>query len=172
VWFGRWQADAGARWDLDSLDYGGPATTVSRLPLLPGVLTYQEVAAGRVERVVHAGSPRISSTEFIWPARLTDGLSDDPDAPPMGVWMRLRADADLSGLGPQARVIAEGLQRYGLVLSDTSTYRFGLRGTADGRWDRDDLRTLGKFTPADFEVIDQAGLMVSPDSMAARQPGE
>lgn len=172
VWFGRWQADAGARWDLDSLEYGGPATTVSRLPLMAGVLTYQEVAAGRVEHVVYAGSPRISSTEFIWPARLTDGLSDDPDAPPMGAWLRLRADADLSGLGPQARVIAEGLQRYGLVLGDTSNQRFGLRGTADGRWDRNDLRTLGRFTPADFEVIDQAGLMVSPDSMAARQPGE
>lgn len=172
VWFGRWQADGGALWDLDSLEYGGPATTASRLPLLPGTLTFQEVAAGRVDHVVWAGSPRISSTEFVWPARMTDGLSDDPDAPPMGAWLRLRADADLRGLGPQATVVAEGLQRYGLLLSDTSNQRFGLRGTPDARWDRDDMRGLGRFTPADFEVVDHEGLMVSPDSMAARQPGE
>jgi hypothetical protein len=171
VWFGNWQADAGARWDLDSLALGGPATTASRLPLLPGALSYDEVAAGRVEHVVWAGSPRISSSRFVWPAMATDGLADDPDAPPMGTWLRLRADADLSGLGPQARVIAEGLQRYGLVLADTSNERFGLRGTADGRWDRADLATIGRFSPQDFEVVDQAGIMVSPDSMAARPAG-
>ena len=170
VWFGRWQADAGARWDLDSLDYGGPATTASRLPLLPGVLTYDEVAAGRVEHVVWAGAPWISSSRTIWPALATDGLADGADAPPMGAWLRLRADADLSGLGPQARVIAEGLQRHGLVLADTSNERFGLRGTADGRWDRVDLRTIGQLDAKDFEVVDQSGLMVAPDSMAARPP--
>ncbi|MEZ5350465.1 MAG: hypothetical protein R2714_14885 [Microthrixaceae bacterium] len=37
----------------------------------------------------------------------------------MGTWFRLRSDADLSGLGPQARVIAEALQEYGAVLMDT-----------------------------------------------------
>ena len=88
----------------------------------------------------------------------------------MGAWLRLRADADLSGLGPQARVIAEGLQRHGLVLADTSNERFGLRGTADGRWDRVDLRTIGQLDAKDFEVVDQSGLMVAKDSMAARPP--
>jgi hypothetical protein len=171
VWFGRWQADAGARWDLDSLQFGGPATTASRLPLLPGVLTYDEIVAGRVDHVVWAGSPDISSSRTVWPALATDGLSDSPDAPPMGAWLRLRADADLSGLGPQARVIAEGLQRHGMILTDTSNERFGLRGTPDGRWDRTDLRTIGQLTADDFEVVDQRGIMVAPDSMAARPAG-
>jgi hypothetical protein len=168
VWFGTWEADAGALWDLDSLDYGRWKTTVSGLPLLPGVLSYDEVAAGRVGHVVWAGAPTISSTRTVWPALDTDGLSDDPDAPPMGSWLRLRADADLSGLGPQSRVIAEGLQRYGIVLADTSGQRFGLRGTADGRWDTEDLRGMGRFTPADFEVVEHQSLMVAADSMAAR----
>ncbi len=171
VWFGRWEADSGALWDLTSLDYGRWSTMASGLPLLPGVLTYDEVAAGRVDHVVHAGSPLISSTRTIWPSLATDGLSDDPDAPPMGAWLRLRDDVDLSGFGPQARVIAEGLQRYGLLLSDTSSQRFGLRGTPDGRWDREDLRDIGTLTAADFDVVDQAGIMVAADSMAARPPG-
>jgi hypothetical protein len=170
VWFGRWQADAGAKWDLDSLALDGSSTTASGLPLLAGALSYDEVAAGEVGHVVWAGSPYISSSRFVWPARASDGLSDGPDAPPMGSWLRLRDDVDLSGLGPQARVIAAGLQRYGLMLADSSPQRFGLRGTADGRWDRTDLATIGQLDAQDFEIVDHGGIMVAPDSMAARPP--
>lgn len=168
VWFGRWEADSGAVWDLDSLEYGGPATTASRLPLLPGTLQYDDVADGQVDHVVFASSPLISPTEHIWPARATDGLGEGPNAPPMGAWLRLRDDVDLSGFGPQARVIAEGLRTHGMILADTSRQRFALRGTADGRWDRQDLRTLSTLSPSDFEVVDASSLMVSPDSMAAQ----
>jgi hypothetical protein len=170
VWFGQWEADTGALWDLDSLEYGRWKTMASWLPLLPGVVTYDEVAAGRIDHVVHAASPDMSATEFIWPSLGTDGPNQDPDAPPMGAWLRLRPDADLSGLGPQARVIAEALQEYGLLLSDTSGGNFALRGTPDGRFDRSDLATLGTFGPDDFEVVDASGVMVAPDSMAAKAP--
>jgi hypothetical protein len=169
VWFGRWEADSGARWDLDDLRYPPAATMASGLPLLPGVLTYDEVAAGRVDHVIHAGTPTTRPGAFVWPARATDGRSDHPDAPPMGAWLRLRADVDVSELGPQARVVAEGLKRYGLVLSDTGPH-LALRGTPDARWDRNDLRTLGSLTAADFEVVDASGLMVDPGSMEAKAP--
>lgn len=168
VWFGRWEAGSGAVWDLDSLDYGEYSTTASGLPLLPGIVTYDEVAGGSVDHLIWATAPNISATGVVWPARATDGRSDDPDAPPMGAWLRLRDDADLSGLGPQATVIAEALQRHGAVLMDTSGGPFALRGTPDGRFDRDDLAGLARFTPADFEVVDHEWLMVDPDSMAAR----
>jgi hypothetical protein len=120
---------------------------------------------------VWAWSPDISSSRKVWPTLATDGLSDSPDAPPMGTWLRLRADADLSGLGPQARVIAEGLQPQRMILADTSNERFGLRGTPDGRWDRRDLRTIGQLSADDFEVVDQRGIMVAPDSIAALPAG-
>lgn len=168
VWFGRWEAGSGAFWDLDSLDYGTYSTTASGLPLLPGVVTYDEVAAGSIDHVIWAGLPNVSSTRHVWPARATDGRSDDPGAPPMGAWLRLRNDADLSDLGPQARVIAEALQVHGLIVSDTSGGGFSLRGTPDGRFDRDDLRGLRRFSAADFEVLDHEWLMVDRDSMEAR----
>jgi hypothetical protein len=170
VWFGQWEADTGAVWDLDSLQLGEWKTMASWLPLMPGVITYDEVAAGRIDHVVHAASPAMSATEFVWPSLGTDGPNQDPDAPPMGAWLRLRDDVDLSGLGPQATVIAEALQTYGLLLSDTSGGNFALRGTPDGRFDRGDLSTLGSIGPTDFEVVDASGVMVAPDSMAARQP--
>jgi hypothetical protein len=168
VWFGRWQADSGALWDLDSLEYGRWSTTASGLPLLAGTITYDQVAAGSIDHAIWAASPDIMPGASIWPARASDGWSDDPDAPPMGAWLRLRSDADLSALGPQARVIAEALQRYGLLLTDSSP-NFNLRGTPDARFDRDDLRTLRTVRASDFEVVDHLDLMVDEDSMAARR---
>ena len=84
----------------------------------------------------------------------------------MGTWFRLRSDADLSGLGPQARVIAEALQEYGAVLMDTGG-SVAVTGLTDSRWDDDDLRTLTELSSDDLEVVDASGLMVDPQSMEA-----
>ncbi len=171
VWFGRWGASSGARWDLDELTFPKWSTTAAQLPLLPGVLSYDEIERGRVDHVVHATTTNISSTGVVWPARATDGRNDDPAAAPMGAWLRLRDDVDLDALdlGPQARIIAEGLREYGMVLSDSSA-NFALRGTPDARWDRQDLDTLRSLSAADLEVVDVRGVVVSPDSMEVRPP--
>ena len=89
VWFGTWEADAGARWDLHSLDYGGPSTIAAGLPLLAGVVGFDEVAAGAVEHAVWGAAPFISSERVVWPALATDGRGDGADTPPMGAWLRL-----------------------------------------------------------------------------------
>ena len=172
VWFGRWGASSGALWDLDELTFPKWSTTAAQLPLLPGVLSYDEIERGRVDHVVHATTTNISNTGVVWPARATDGRNTDPAAVPMGAWLRLRDDVDLDALelGPQARIIAEGLREYGMVLSDSSA-NFALRGTPDARWDRQDLATLRALTAADLEVVDVRGVVVSPDSMEARPPG-
>ncbi len=171
VWFGRWGASSGALWDLDDLTFPKWSTTAAQLPLLPGVLSYDEIERGRVDHVVHATTTNISNTGVVWPARATDGRNADPAAVPMGAWLRLRDDVDLDALelGPQARIIAEGLREYGMVLSDSSA-NFALRGTPDARWDRQDLATLRALNAADLEVVDVRGVVVSPDSMEARPP--
>lgn len=172
VWFGRWGASSGALWDLDELTFPKWSTTAAQLPLLPGVLSYDEVERGRVDHVVHATASNISMQGVVWPARATDGRNSDPAAVPMGAWLRLRDDVDLDALdlGPQARIIAEGLKEYGMVLSDSSA-NFALRGTPDARWDRADLDTLSRLTSSDLEMVDPRGIVVSADSMATRPPG-
>ncbi len=166
-WFGRWEADSGAVWDLDDLRYSDGTTTASGLPLLPGTITYDEVASGSVDHVVLGTTPVIRTEGFLWPARRTDGRVAGEDPPPMGAWMRLRADADVSRLGPQSQVVARALQRHGLVVSDTGG-RFAMRGTPDARWDDDDLATLSTLTSEDFEFVDATPLFVAADTMAAR----
>jgi hypothetical protein len=163
-WFGVWSGTSGAHWNLDELGYPRGRTTASGLPILPGLFTWAEVASGEVGHVITVTSPVSRRGEWIWPARGSDGVSDDSAAPPMGAWLRLRADADLSGLGPQAAVIARALQEYGAVISDTGP-NFAVHGTPDARWDDADLATLGQLGTAAFEVVDAAKLMVAEDSM-------
>lgn len=168
-WFGRWYADVGARWEADRNEYPPWSTTAAGLPMLPGLITYAEVAAGSIDHVVGAAVPAASSG-YRWPARASDGPNPDASALPMGAWLRLRDDVDTSGLGPQARVVAEALHTYGAVVGDTGG-TFSLAGTPDRRWDDADLGTLRQLTIDDFEVLDVSGVQVSPDSMQARPAG-
>ena len=165
-WFGRWRADSGAHVDLRSSRYPDGSTTAAGLPVLPGTLTYDEVASGQVAHVLSVAGEISRRDSFIWPARGTDGQSDDPDAPPMGAWLRLRADVPIAELPPQARAVATAMRDYGIVFSDTGP-GFALTGTPDRRWDMEDLASLTRLTTDDFEVVDASGVVVSADSMAA-----
>lgn len=167
-WFGHLEADSGAHYQLGSNDYPHGSSIAVDMPLVPGIITFDEVAAGSVDHVTLAGIER-SAPRWVWPARNSDGRSSAVDALPQGAWMRLRADADVSKLGPQARVVAAGLQRYGLIVSDTGG-GFGLRGTPDGRWDDDDLATLSTLHAGDFEVVDPSAIVVDQDRLAVRPP--
>lgn len=168
-WFGRWEADAGAWYRTDSNDYPQGSSIAAGLPLLPGTVTYDEVAAGSIDHVALGVIERSALDTWVWPARDTDGRSSAADAVPQGAWLRLRPDADLSGLGPQARIVAEGLQRHGMIISDTGP-GFTVRGAPDGRWDDDDLATLRQLTVGDFEVVDPSSVVVAADSLAVTPP--
>ena len=71
----------------------------------------------------------------------------------MGLRVRLKRTANLSGLKPQARIVAKALQRYGALLADNGSPWF-FSGAPDSRWDNDDLQTLRNLTGKDFEVVD------------------
>ena len=71
----------------------------------------------------------------------------------MGLRIRLKRGTDLSGLEPQARIVARALQRYGALLADNGSPWF-FSGAPDRRWDNDDLQTLRTLKGSDFEVVD------------------
>lgn len=165
---GRWYADSAATFDLSSNAAPGRGATAAHSSLVAGLIRFDEIAAGEIDHALSASLSTISAGEPVWPAMGSDGRSDAPDAIPMGSWLRLRSDADMSRLGPQARIVAEALRDHGAIVSDTGP-GFVVRGEPDLRWDDDDIDTLGELTMDDFEIVDAAPMMVSPDSYQLRR---
>ncbi|MEV4615534.1 hypothetical protein AB0K43_23530 [Kitasatospora sp. NPDC049258] len=168
---GSWRAGSGAVFDLRSnalRPAGWTSADAAGLPVLPGLARYEEAAGGRIDHALRITVPR-SQQAALWPARHQAGSSTDSALPPMGLRLRLKAGADISGLPPQARAVAQALKTYGAIVADNGSAWY-ISGTQDDRWDNRALAGLGAFTGADFEAVDVSALRQSPDSGAARRP--
>jgi hypothetical protein len=149
-----WNADSGAIFDLLSnrlRPAGWTSADAAGLPIFPGLVRYDEVESGEIR---HALRFTVSQTQraTIAPATHWASSSTDPNLPPMGLRLRLRADFNISGYSGQARVILEALRRYGMIVADNGSGWF-ITGATDSRWDDDDLNQL-KMVPGNaFEVI-------------------
>ena len=164
---GSWRAGSGARYDLRSSALrpaGWTSADAAGLPILPGLVRYEEVAAGRVDHAIRITADR-TSNRYCWPARHAASSATDPALPPMGTRFRLRAGVDVSRFPTQARVIAEALKRHGAILADNGSSWY-LSGTQDDRWSNEALNALKTLTGSDFEVVDATPLMVDPNSGA------
>ena len=151
----RWRAGSGAIFDLRSnrlRPKGWTSADAAGLPILPGLARYGEVAKGSIDHALRFTARR-TRRAYVYPARHFASSDSDPALPPMGLRVRLQRGADLGGLGPQARVVARALQRYGAILADNGSPWF-FSGAPDARWDNDDLQTLRRLRGADFEVVD------------------
>ena len=163
---GSWQASSGARFYLASnalRPAGWTSADAAGLPILPGLVRYEEVAAGVIPHALRF-TAELTQEAYVWPARHQAGATTDPDVPPMGQRFRLKADFDVSGFSATNHVILQALKTYGMLLADNGSNWF-LSGVPDDRWDNDDLHQLqeGVFG-SDFEAVDCSSLMVHPDS--------
>jgi hypothetical protein len=156
---GGWSAGSGAIWDLRSNALrpdGWTSADAAGLPILPGLVRYDEVAKAAILHALRFTAPS-TRTEHIYPARHDAGASGSAALPPMGLRVRLKASVDISGFGPQARVILAALQRYGMIVADNGSPWY-VTGAPDPRWDDDELHDLQQLTGADFEVVDASSL--------------
>lgn len=152
---GGWTAASGARWDLSSnalRPLGWTSADAAGLPILPGLARYDEVAAGRIE---HALRFTVSRTQraYVLPATHVASSITNPDAPPMGLRFRLRADFDRSRYTGASRVILDALATYGMIVADNGSNWY-VSGASDPRWDDDDLNQLKGVPGTAFEVVD------------------
>jgi len=165
-------AGSGAIWSLDSdalRPAGWTSADAAGLPILPGLLRYDEVQSGAVTHAIRM-TAEATDTSYLWPARHEAGTASDPNLPPMGARFRLKADFDISGYSPQAQVVLRAMQQYGLILADNgSNWYFG--GTADPSWPIGLVDELKTVPASAFEAVDESGLMIDPDSGQARQLG-
>ena len=153
-----WSAGSGATWDLRSnalRPAGWTSADAAGLPILPGLVRYDEVATGVIRHAIRFTAS--STCGYIYPAR---HLTAAPcsNLPPMGLRVRLKASVDISGFGPQAQVVLTALKRYGMILADNGSPWY-ISGTPDSRWNDDELHHLQQITGADFEVVDTGGLV-------------
>ncbi len=149
-----WRAGSGAIFDLRSnrlRPAGWTSADAAGLPILPGLARYPDVAKGSINHAIRFTARR-TRRAYVHPARHFASDDTDPALPPMGLRVRLKRTADLSGLGPQAKIVAQALQRYGALLADNGSPWF-FSGAPDSRWDNDDLQTLRTLQGSDFEVV-------------------
>ena len=158
-----WRAGSGAIWDLTSNDLrpdGWTSADAAGLPILPGLVRYEEVAAGAIEHAIRFTAP-VTRDAHIYPARHHAGAGSSTSLPPMGLRVRLKASFDTSGFGPQAQVILTAMKTYGMILADNGSPWF-FTGSSDVRWDDDQLNELKALRGSDFEVVDTTGFVNGP----------
>ena len=161
-----WAASGGAIWDLRS-NAMRPSTWTSAdaagLPIFPGLARYEEVAAGVIEHALRFTADRTQGT-FIWPARHEASSITNPDVAPMGARFRLKASKNIAGFSPQARVIAQAMKTYGIILADNGSSWY-VSGAPHPSWDNDVLHELDALRGSDFEAVDTSSLIVNPNTM-------
>ncbi len=160
-----WFADSGAKWPLNTnalRPEGWTSADAAGLPILPGLVRYDEVAAGVIHHALRFTVHR-TQRGYIHPA--THFAGDTPSAPPMGLRLRLKASADISIYYGQARVILEALKIYGMMVADngTSWYISGAPYTGpEPGWDDDDLNQLKDVPGSWFEAVYTGEIITDP----------
>lgn len=150
---GSWNADSTAVWDLlgnEQRPYTWTSADAAGLPIFPGLVRYDEVAAGKIQHAFRFTLPKTSAA-FTPPASHWAATSSDPTAPPMGMRLRLKSSYDISGFSAQMQVILTAMQHYGLILADNGSSLF-VTGVSDSRWGSD-LDSLKTVPSSAFEVV-------------------
>lgn len=167
---GSWEAASGAVYPLRSQALrpeGWTSADAAGLPILPGLVRYDEVAAGEINHALRFTVAH-SRRAFVWPARHYASSLTGAEYPPMGQRFRLRADFNLTGFAPDVQVILRALQNYGMIVADNGSNWY-LSGAPDERWDNDTLvDQLRRVKGSDFEAVDVSTLQLTPDSGQAR----
>jgi hypothetical protein len=164
-----WTAGSGAVWSLRSnalRPAGWTSADAAGLPVLPGLLRYDEVRRGRVTHAIRF-TTNVTDRRYLWPARHHAGSVTDPAYPPMGARFRLKASYPLTGLRADTRAVLTAMKTYGLVLADNGSPWF-FQGEAVTGWPDGLIAQLKQVPATAFEAVDTAPMMISPDSAAVR----
>jgi len=168
-WTSGVTAGSGAVFDMRSnamRPNGWTSADAAGLPILPGLVRYEEVAAGKVLHAIRMTVPQTAGV-FVWPASHKTGTASANTYPPMGTWFRLKSTVNENNFDPAVRPIIVALKTYGAVVADNGSAWY-MTGVPDSRWDNSKLATLGAIKGSDFEVVDASSEKVADNSYQAR----
>lgn len=155
-----WTVTGGLCYDLTSAkprEAGRKGAGSSGLPILAGLVTVQEVQAGKIEHAL-LFTVRKTQPGRISPATGFASKETDDNLPPMGLRLRLRNDFDAKWWPKTTQVIVEALKTYGMVVVDNNL-DMELWGEASQSWNQDEIDKLRKIKAADFEVVDTGPIL-------------
>ena len=155
-----WAAGSGAIFDLRSNKVrpaGWTSADAAGLAILPGLARWDgDASTGAIRHALRFTVER-TRRAYVYPARHYASDSTDPTLPPMGLRVRLKASVDISHLPRQARIVAQAMKTYGMILADNGSNWY-VSGAPSPRWSNDQLHALGALHGSDFEVVDTSGL--------------
>jgi hypothetical protein len=149
-----WRCGSGAVFDLGRNALrpdGWTSADAAGLPILPGLVRRDEVKSGAIRHALRFTARR-TQRGYVHPATHFASSDGNPDLPPMGARLRLKAGYDLSRFRGDARVILTALKTYGMFLADNGSDWF-LSGEANREWDDADLEQLKGVPGSAFEVV-------------------
>ncbi len=150
-----WITGSGAVFDLNSnalRPEGWTSADAAGLPIFPGLVRYDEVFEQREIRHALRFTVGRSRKGYVHPARHFASSDTDPNLPPMGMRVRLKASFDISTYSAANQVILRALKKYGMFVADNGPGWF-LSGAPDPRWSNDDLGLLKNIKGFNFEVV-------------------
>jgi hypothetical protein len=175
-----WTAFSGAKWPLNSNVLRPQSFTsadAAGLPIFPGLVRWEEVAAGSINHAIRFTAQNIYGTapgnvhQWIWPARHWSGTGSVATNPPMGARFRLKSSFDISTFDTRTQVILRAMQQYGLILADGGSNWF-FQGVTDTLWPDIVFTELKTIAGSNFEAVDTLVLQINVDSAQAIQlPG-
>jgi hypothetical protein len=167
---GSWNADSTAVWDLlsdEQRPYTWTSADAAGLPIFPGLVRYDEVAAGKIQHAFRFTLPKTRAA-ITPPASHWAGNTSDSTAPPMGMRLRLKSSYDISGFSAQMQVILTAMKHYGLILADNGSSLY-VTGVSDSRWGSD-LDSLKTVPASAFEVVQMNPIYTSSNYPTGAAP--
>ena len=156
---GSWDLLEAAAFDLSGdIVVAKGSVAAAGTPKLASLVRYDEAAVKGV--IDHAIAIAVSKSQagYVAPATRSAGSGNhDPNLPPMGVRLRLKASFDVSTFPSEVQAILVAAKKYGFIVDDNGVSGF-VTGTYDTRWDATHLTTLKNVKISDLEVIETGAI--------------
>lgn len=153
-----------AKFDLKSTttrqkDY--TSSDAAGLPVAPFMLRFEDIVDGdlahplrfTVQNAAGAIWPATHATLSPWTSATIYNDSNSTTIPPLGAWMRLKANYDISGMSLYAQRVCRGMKKFGLINADNGS-SFYIQGQSDDRWTTTIINELQSIPATAFEFVD------------------
>lgn len=165
-----WNADSAAIFDFTSnalRPLGWTSADAAGLPIFPGLVRYDEIVAGAINHALRF-TVQSSQMAYILPATHFASKNTNPNLPPMGLRVRLKASFDISGYTGASKIILQALKTYGMIVADNGSSWY-ISGATDPNWDDNDLNQLKRVPGSEFEAV-YTGTLITNSSTVGTSP--